>query len=98
MGQREVRIELDRAVEMFDGAVAIVARQRAEDETRKQIAATQILLVSDGILRRRLRDADLLRRTEPDAQSFDDSLGDRVLHRDDVRGGRVDAIAPQQLA
>ncbi len=52
LGQREVWIELDRTLKMFDSAVAIFSRKRAKDETCKQVAAAQVLLVGRGILRR----------------------------------------------
>ena len=67
MGQRKVWIELDGALEMRNRSVAIVPRQRAKYETRKQIASAQILLVSRGILSGGFADSDLLGGTQLDA-------------------------------
>src|SRR5215213_5698213 len=84
MCEREVWIELDSTREMFDRAVAILGRQRAKDETSKQIATAQVLFVSRGITSRGFAGTDLLVRTELDTQAFDDALGDGVLEHDDV--------------
>src|SRR5262249_31377649 len=84
VGQGEIRIELYGTLEVFDRSVTILARQRAEDEPRKQIASAQVLFVRCRILRGRFRDARLFGRTQFNAQPFDDSLRDRVLEQDDV--------------
>src|SRR5262249_30785692 len=82
--QRKIRIEFDRAFEVLDRGVAILARERAKDEARKQVAAAQVLLVSRWILRRGFGNARLLRRAQLNAQPLDDSLCDRVLKQDNV--------------
>src|ERR1041385_8440539 len=82
--EREVWIELNSALEMLDRAVAIFLRQRAEDETRKQIAPAQGLFVRGWVASRSFAGADLLMRAQLDAQALDDALCDRVLKHDDV--------------
>src|SRR6185503_4048328 len=84
MREGEVWIELNCPLEMRNRLVAIVIRQRAKDETSKQVATAQILLVRRRILRGRLADSNLFRRTELDTQPFDNSLCNRVLEHDDV--------------
>src|ERR1044072_4044792 len=82
--QRKVWIELDGALEMRNRLIAIVSRQSAKDETSKQIATAQVLLVGRRILRRCLTDSHLFSGTQLDSQTFDHSLCNRVLEHDDV--------------
>src|SRR5207244_12535741 len=72
MGQREGGIELNRALKVFDGGVAVFRCNRAKDEARKTIATAQILFVSGGALRRGVGNADLLGGTEFRPQAFDE--------------------------
>ena len=49
--QRKVWIELDSTFKVRDGTIAIFRFECAEDETRKQIAPTQVLFVRCRVLR-----------------------------------------------
>ena len=62
--QCEVRIELDRALKVFDSGVAIFLGDGTENEAGEEIASAQVLFVSRGVLCRRLGDAVLFSRAQ----------------------------------
>ena len=98
VGQREIWIEFARPLEVLDRCIAVFQRNGAENEAREEIAATQIFFIGRGVISVRLRHADLFCRREFETQALDYALRDRVLYGDDVCGGRVNPIAPQNVA
>src|SRR6185295_4628669 len=82
---------------MFDGGIDMLSRDGVIDEAAHAVAPAQVLVGRFGIRTHALGHLALLVRTQFEAQPIHDVLHDRILHRDDVSGVRIDAIAPKDL-
>src|SRR6185312_1263628 len=82
--ESEIRVELDRVLEMLNRLFAVFRSNGSENETSKRVAPAEIFLVSGGALSRRLGNLHLLGRAELETQPLDYSLRDRVLHSNNV--------------
>src|SRR5829696_10483678 len=74
------------------------ALDRVIDKRRKAVASAHVLFRGGGIGRRAFGKLHFLVGTQFQAESFDDTLHDRVLHTDDVAGVRIDSFTPENLA
>ena len=98
VSEREVGIDLDRAAEVFDRRVEMLALDRVINERGEAVATAQVFFRSGSVGSCLSRELDFLIRTQLETQSFDDALHDRVLHADDVAGVGVDSLTPKNLA
>src|ERR1051325_3064308 len=85
MGERVGRVKLCRTAEMLDRVRDVLLRERAIDEAREIVAATQVLFVCFRVDGQGARELPLLCGRQLYAQAVNDALRDGVLHGDDVR-------------
>src|SRR5262249_43348678 len=93
--ESEGTVELGSALEPLDGSVAILPRNRAKDEPRKEVAASKILFVCGSVVGCGARHIHLFVLAQLQTKAIRDSLSDGVLQRHYVGGGRVYSLAPQ---
>ena len=83
---------------MFDRRVTVVSRHGTKDKARKAIAPAQVFFISLCVNRCRLSQNFFFIRTQFQPQAIHDSFCNLVLHGDDVFGGSINAIAPDNFA
>src|SRR6185503_21382396 len=94
--ERERRIEIRRALEMFDSFVDVFARDGVINKAGQTVAAAQIFFVGFGVGGLAALEAVLFIRTQLQPQAVADFLSDRILDVDDVSRIGIDAVTPQQ--